>query len=266
MDIIPNRSIKFRDIVPTRIKYNKIEFAKDQYINIPTDKKQICWHHTASGQGVRGDISHFANDPSRIATPIIVGAGEINSLFSSKYWAHHLGIKMKYFKKYLTDTEYDHLSNSRIQNRLLNERCIGIEIDNWGPVRLGADGQFYTWTNKYGLGDNPRRNTIIGDDRIIEFSDKYKNKQYYEKYNEADLEASMYLSAYWCLFYGINPSLPSCKNEFYNHMHEVNIDALGGKNGIYSHTSYRPDKYDLSPQPIVQEYMCGIEDIVKKFL
>ena len=42
---------------------------------------------------------------------------------------------------------------------------------------------------------------------------------------------------------------------------DVNKDALNGVPGIYSHTSYRPDKSDVHPQP---ELIAALGGKVKK--
>jgi len=250
--IVHNKSIKFRQVVPTDVKWMKHDFPSNQYMHDKTVKKQICWHHTASGVGVRGDIGHWSRNSARVATPIIVGHdGTLNQLFKSDLWAHHLGVKSHVFKKH-------GISNPYGMNTILNKLCLGIEIDNWGPLRYDErTDQFFAWPNDYGRGSG--RSTVVAHDKVIELDVPYKGHKFYEIYTEESLEASMYLSAFWCIKYGINPDISN------NKLFEVDVNALKGKNGIYTHASYRKDKYDLSPQPIVTEYMEGIKDIVEQY-
>ena len=39
---------------------------------------------------------------------------------------------------------------------------------------------------------------------------------------------------------------------------ELNKQALAGAEGVWTHTNVRPDKYDLSPQPVVIEMIKSL--------
>jgi hypothetical protein len=41
-------------------------------------------------------------------------------------------------------------------------------------------------------------------------------------------------------------------------MWDLNDDALNGKNGIFTHVSYRADKSDMHPQPELVEMLKGL--------
>ena len=71
-----------------------VNFPVEQYIATATGKNQIVIHHTVSGSGVDGDINHWLSSSARVATALIIDReGVIHQCFSSRYWAHHLGIK-----------------------------------------------------------------------------------------------------------------------------------------------------------------------------
>lgn len=60
----------------------KINFPEDQYFREETKKEQIVLHHTVSGIGVDGDISHWIGTTERIVTCIIVDReGKIHQCF-----------------------------------------------------------------------------------------------------------------------------------------------------------------------------------------
>ena len=81
-------------------KINKVEFPREQYYAAAHTKKQIYIHHTVSGVGAAGDINWWKSTASRVATCVIIDReGIIHQCFSSKHWAHHLGIKGSVFKK-----------------------------------------------------------------------------------------------------------------------------------------------------------------------
>jgi len=74
-------------------KIEVVNFPDDQFFHEEYPKKQIVLHHTISGNGVDGDIQTWEDDTSIVGTAIIVDrAGTPWQLFSSKYWAWHLGV------------------------------------------------------------------------------------------------------------------------------------------------------------------------------
>lgn len=198
----------------------KIDFPRNQYYEKQHEKKQIYLHHTVSGKGVKNDFNYWAKSKARIATCVIIGHdGVIHQGFSSKFWAHHLGIKSKHFTKF-------ELPNI---NTTLNQRSIGIEIDSYGGL-VKENG---VWKNVYG--------GVIDD--VVEYPEGYRGYYAYERYTDAQIESVRQLLVYWGEFYGINIKYQG------DDMWDVNKDALEGKEGVWSHTSVRPDKSDVHPCP-----------------
>src|SRR5688500_9910554 len=77
------------------------DFPENQYSKEITAKKGIVLHHTVSADSVSGDIEWWKSTPERVATPIIIARdGGIHQLYSSQYWAHHLGIKQEHFRRF----------------------------------------------------------------------------------------------------------------------------------------------------------------------
>ncbi len=213
----------------------QVNFPEDQYLKEQTEKKQIVLHHTVSGQGVDGDISYWRSTVERVGTAIIVGwDGKIYQCFSTIYWAHHLGVTAAWLKE-------KGYADYAIRNTILNKASIGIEIDAWGGL-MKYQGQWYPayWDNI------KQKNIPLLSVKPIKNVQEYPNgfRGYYgfEKYTNEQIEAVRKLLVYWNQRYGI----PLDYNPM---MFDISHDAISGKPGIWSHTSFRPDKSDIHPQP-----------------
>jgi N-acetyl-anhydromuramyl-L-alanine amidase AmpD len=221
-------------------------FPDEQYYKEETTKKQICLHHTASGRGATGDFRHWLSNAERVATPVIIGTeGTIFQLFQSKYWGHHLGIKANVFED----------AGLPSRNTELNKHCIGIEIDAWGPLAL-VDGKFYSYVG-----------TLVPEDEVTRYPEGYKKYPdstffnqhhlvgkpalYYHKYSDAQIRSTAQLLELWCNAYNI-------PKDYDWEMWDVNKRALSGEPGIFTHTSYRPDKADCHPQPELIEMLKSL--------
>jgi len=201
-------------------KIIKVDFPVEQYVPRVTEKKQIVLHHTVSpSNSVKGDIATWLRDKKRIATCMIIDEDGIPfQCFSSKYWAWHLGIKKSVFTK--LGLEYE----------LLDDNAIGIEIDSAGGLtKRGGE-----WYDVY--------NHKLNDSDVIEYPDGYRGYKGFQRYTDAQIESVRELLVFWHERYEI----PLDYNE---DMWDVSIDALKGKSGVWSHSSYRKDKSDIHPQP-----------------
>ncbi len=217
-------------------KIVQIDFPENQYYKeevIP--KKQIVLHHTVSGDGAAGDIDWWKQSPERVATFVVIERdGTINQCFSSKFWAHHLGVKSDFLVS---------KGISAIKNLELNKFSIGIELDSWGGlIKDTSNNEWYTpeWSiplKKF----IPNKKTHIPKDRVAEYPECYKGFYGFEKYTTLQLGALKDLLVYLCDKFNITRT-------FNKDMFDVCINALNGLNGIWSHTSFRPDKSDVHPQ------------------
>lgn len=201
----------------------QVDFPDAQYMRKQTTKKQIVLHHTVSGQGVNGDIAWWRQTSQRIATAIIIGwDGKIYQCFSSKYWAHHLGI---------------HASN----NTKLNKASIGIEIDAWGGL-VKHNKLWYPakWDKK--LKKNIANITVSPIKNVQQYEEGYRGFYAFEKYTDEQIESTRKL----LVFFSEKYKIPLDFNE---DMWDISSDALSGKAGVWTHTSFRTDKSDCHPQP-----------------
>ena len=185
--------------------------------------------------GVDGDINHWLTTSSRVATCVIIDrSGEIYQCFSSRYWGHHLGVKIKTFREEGVPLKTRQKSNGTgayyANNEILNQESIGVQIDSWGWLEKKGD-KFFSYTGRE-----------VAVENVQEYETPYRGYKYYEKYTKEQIAALKTLCLYWKATYGISMK--------YNaDMWDMSTDAMKGKNAIWSHTSVRPDKSDVHPQP-----------------
>lgn len=227
-------SLKFKTRVWKGIQVKDFEFPNDQYYPVHTHKKQIGLHHLASGPGM-GYLDWWLSTTSKIATCCIVHReGNIDTLFSSKFYAKSLGIKVVVFDQHKVDRIYRTRANGTryvANNEILDEGLIGLEINSWGQLEL-KNGKYYSWAG-----------TKVDSDNVHYYEKAYRGFHYYEKYTAAQIESTRLLLIYWRDSYGIDIEYKG------DRMFDVCKEALQGENGVWSHTSYRSDKFDLHPQP-----------------
>ncbi len=197
------------------------DFPVNQYYKEITEKKGIVLHHTVSGDFVSGDIEWWKATPERVATPIIIARdGGIHQMYSSKYWAHHLGIKQNYFKSF----------DLHPANTQRNKEFIGVELDSWGGLTT-KNSRYYSFSGKE-----------VPQEHVECYEKGFRGYKYFEKYTEAQLHSLKELLEYWGKRYSIPLEYKG------DEMFEFNKRALSGEKGIWAHVSFRPDKSDVHPQ------------------
>jgi hypothetical protein len=206
-------------------------------------KTQIYLHHTAGGANPFGVVTDWSGRQKAgkygVATSFVIGGkpnsnsnnwndGDIIQCFPEDRLAYHLGMSNAHF------------SSQSLPYKDLQTNSIGIEICNFGQLTLASDGTYRTYVN-----------SKIPADEVVKLSVPYRGFIYYHKYTDAQIEAVRKLLEYLTDKYKIPKT-------FIGTMFEINRDALSGKAGIWSHTSVRPDKVDVSPQPKIISMLQGL--------
>ena len=224
-------------------KIKMYPFPEDRYFKEEQKKTQVVLHHTVSGPSVDGDINTWLGEKYRVATALIIDRdGTPYQLFSSKYWAYHLG------------------AGDHNQDR----RSIGVEIDNWGGLTIGTgnpkifrhDSQrMIPWHLK--VTDQSKYYTYYGNAVNVPvqyYPEGFRGYKYFEKYTDAQIQTVGELLLFWKKMYGIPLT-------FHGDMWELNQKAMSGEPGIWTHDSFRQDKSDTHPQPELIEMLQAIEKI-----
>jgi N-acetyl-anhydromuramyl-L-alanine amidase AmpD len=197
-------------------------------MEVKHEKKQIYLHHTAGGPDAVSVAKYFDTKPERVATAFIIGAnGTIVQCFSSRDWAYHLGLKESIFKA------------SKVPYLSLDPISIGIEVCNWGPLSF-KNGKYY---NYVGGEVNPSNVTTL--------EVPYKKHKHWFTYTDAQIESLRQLVVYLCETYDI----PKDYNES---IWDIDLDALKGNKGIFTHNSVRKDKSDMYPCPRVIQMLKNL--------
>ena len=242
-------------------KYKFIYYPEQDYKTEATNKTQIVLHHTVSGDNIAGDIrwweSQVQKTGDKVATAFIVGRrGEIFQLFSTEYWAYHLGI---------SDTIIADNNLPGSANRTLNEQSVGIEIDSWGG--LIEDGGYYYPATSDDYSPQQffanKRVDPIPAANVVQYTAPTYPKGFhgfyaFERYTDAQILAVKKI------IQAVKTRFADIPLEYVNDRYSTNmwgtynagtnkwspsLPALQGKPGIWTHVSYRYDKSDCHPQP-----------------
>lgn len=255
-----------------------------EYFPTKTAKDTLYLHHTAGSHRPDWVIDSWNTDRSktggriRIATSFVIGGkstrdgnvdfdGKVYQAFSPDHWAHHLGVKSK-------------------NNTFLNQKSIGIEICNYGPLTQSKDGRFFTYVK-----------SLVPESMVVELDQPFRSEKFYHAYTPSQIESLRKLLLKINKDYGIDLKkglkkeleryelvAPDFKNvldkqiwlnkngitdadgkkliedgkdgsktqaawdKYKTHPFELNHNALSGFPGVWSHTNVRIDKTDIFPQ------------------
>jgi len=209
-----------------------------EFYNEVIEKDTIYIHHTAGGHRPDWTIDGWAKDRNKaggklpVATAYVIGGisitdkntefdGIVYRAFDDSLWAHHLGCKES-------------------NNTVLNNKSIGIEICNYGPLTKTKEGIFLNYVNK-----------AVPSDMVIELENPFRGFKFYHKYTDAQLKALKELMVFIAnkhpkinLKQGLQLFISQGEGAF-----DINQGALKGVPGIWSHGNVRKDKFDTCPQP-----------------
>lgn len=277
----------------------KNHLPSDEYFPNKTEKDTIILHHTAGSHRPDWVINAWDKDrskggkPSRVGTHYVIGGlstrdnnsdwdGKILEALPLDGWIHHIGSK-----------------NSN--NVELNQKSIGIEICNYGPLTKSKDGTYYTYVN-----------SVVPEDQVTDLGKNFRGFRYYHSYTDKQLSSLRDLIYDLSSKFGIDV----CKgiNELFEVYDERVLDmnvfnqqiflnskgylgmngkplvedgisgrhtnyalrtykdakrgnvkafeyqplANEGGSGIWSHTSYRKDKFDVYPHPKLIEMLQSL--------
>lgn len=209
-------------------------------------KDTIYLHHTAGSHRPDYTIDGWERDMNKsggqlaVATAYVIGGisttdknaaydGSIYRAFEDKYWAHHLGCK--------TDN-----------NKLLNQKSVGIEVCNYGPLTKTKDGTFLNYVNK-----------PVPADMVGTLIKPFKGFTYYHKYTDKQIlslkELIIDISKRHLIDIkkGLKVVAPLADAAF-----TLNSNALAGSPGVWTHVNVRDDKFDLWPQPQLIEMLKSL--------
>ena len=145
------------------------------------------------------------------------------------------------YKAFEDDMRSHHLFVKSKSNTFMNQKSIGIEICNYGPLIKTDSGDFYTHTN-----------IKVDKNQTIELESPFRGNRYYHAYTPAQIDSLKNLLLKLAKYYEINlkRGLQKEISKFgvYGGF-ELSDDALKGGQGVWSHTNVRVDKSGSFPHP-----------------
>jgi N-acetyl-anhydromuramyl-L-alanine amidase AmpD len=230
-------------------QYKFIYYPEQYYFRKQTPKVQLVLHHTASGgASAAGDILWWENEVKRsgdkVAVSFIVTKdGMILQLFSTYYWAYHLGTDQASFKEYGT---------TGINNEQLNSQSIAIEIDNWGGL-INIGGNWHPAASPTSAAI-PIQDVI--EYKAPDYPHGYHGFAAFERYTDAQIGSlRVLINAISKGNQKIADALKYSGDDMWGTYDNgtgkwlANRRAFAETPGIWTHVSYRPDKSDCQPQP-----------------
>lgn len=207
----------------------------DEYYKEETNKTIITLHHTAGAHNPFNSISGWDLDTQgKVATAYLMGGrsttngddtynGKIIRAFDDKYWAHHLGIKHK-------------------ENLKLNKQSVGLEICNYGPI-TPRNGIFLNYVGRE-----------VPESDVIKLDQPFRGYTYYHRYTDEQLAETKK----WIEYIANKHSIDIERKIYNREWFEFNAKYLTTPNKLTTHSQFRSDKFDLSPQPNVIEMLNSL--------
>lgn len=200
--------------MPLQIDATRFALPPSQYIPEAQPKDTIVLHFTAGGTAA-GAFQSWLASKERVATAYLIDRdGKVYQCFPPECWAYHLGI--------------GHAPAER--------RSIGIELVNWGPLRLDADtGRMCSWPKDW---RNPVC-TALDEDRYVEAA--WRGEQFFERFTDGQYESVAALLDDLCQRFSIPRAIRSAVSPG----DLLSAPKLG--KGILTHSNFRADKWDIGP-------------------
>jgi hypothetical protein len=212
-------------------------FPTTQYIQEKKSKTQIYLHHTAGNSNAINVFKGWESNLERISTCVVIAGkpgksdtftdGQIIQGFPSECWAYHLGLTESTFHKF------------NLPYKSLDKESIGIEICNWGQLTY-KNNKYYNYVNK-----------VVANEEVVELSTPFRGCKYFHNYTDAQIQSVKELLIYWKSKYNIPLT-------YHNDIFDVNVRALRGESGVYTHCSVRYDKVDIYPHPKMIEMLKSL--------
>jgi len=231
-----------------------------KFFSTTSKKSQITLHYTVYPKTVPLSrvVEDFSGRTSGVSTHFILDKdGSYDQLYPYDKWGYHLGVNTKAGK------DIDKSVNPKITRKQYKRRDminVGIEINNVGMLTKGRNNTYR---------DTIKTSIIYKEDEVSKSVDKngnpakWKGFLYWEKFPEAQIRSLE------SLIYGIignNPDI-SPKGKPWKFVYEdcfpgygkTSGKALKGEPGIYTHNSFRFDKFDVPPVPEIIDMLKRIE-------
>ena len=195
------------------------------YYNAKTAKKSICLHFTVGY--IKSDTTSLSTKDNHVSVSYVVDrSGRIYEMFPDTEWSYHLG------------------SGAVGGNGAMSKQSIGIEVSNYGPLKLSGDNLVDAYKNEY---------CKVSE---TEFYSKhtYRGYEYYASMTDVQIDAVAALIKYLGRKHNIPMNFKPDDSPFAS-----DADALAFK-GVFYHTNVRKDKFDWPFTPSLKAIIAKCSD------
>jgi hypothetical protein len=197
------------------------------YYNTKTTKKSICLHFTVGY--IKSDTTALSTKDNCVSVSYVVDrSGRIYEMFPDTEWSYHLG------------------SGAVGGNGAMSKQSIGIEISNYGPLKLSGENLIDAYKNEY---------CKVSE---TQFYDKlnYRGYDYFASMTEVQISATAALIKYLGRKHDIPMNFMPSDAPFAN-----NAEALAFK-GVFYHTNVRKDKFDWPFGPSLKSIIAACTNVL----
>lgn len=221
-------------VLPTKPKTAKpniikVDFPDNQFKKELTEKTGWVLHHSAGRDQATNMFKFWETDTQgTVATAYgIEDNGQIYEGFDAfKYWGHAIGLTVV-GNNLPFNLKRHHTFDNNVR---LNKQYIQVEICNWGALSE-KNGKYYSWAN-----------VELPKEKVQIYDKPFRGSMFFERYTDAEIEALRTLILWHFEEHGVS-------KKYNEDMWDISENALQGKEGIWSHASFRTDKSDVHPQP-----------------
>jgi hypothetical protein len=197
------------------------------YYKVKTTKKSICLHFTVGY--IKSDTTALSTKDNCVSVSYVVDrTGRIYEMFPDTEWSYHLG------------------SGAVGGNGVMSKQSIGIEISNYGPLKLSGENLVDAYGNAY---------CKVSE---TQFYDKlnYRGYDYFASMTDAQISATAALIKYLGKKHDIPMNFKADDAPFAN-----NAEAVAFK-GVFYHTNVRKDKFDWPFGPSLKSLISACSDVL----
>ena len=197
------------------------------YYKAKTVKKSICLHFTVGY--IKSDTTALSTKDNCVSVSYVVDrTGRIYEMFPDTEWSYHLG------------------SGAVGGNGAMSKQSIGIEISNYGPLKLSGENLIDAYKNEY---------CKVSE---TQFYDKlnYRGYDYFASMTDVQISATAALIKYLGKKHDIPMNFMPSDAPFAS-----DADALAFK-GVFYHTNVRKDKFDWPFGPSLKAVIAACSDVL----
>lgn len=199
------------------------------YYNTKTVKKSICLHFTVGY--IKSDTTALSTKDNHVSVSYVVDrTGRIYEMFPDTDWSYHLG------------------SGAVGGNGVMSKQSIGIEISNYGPLKLSGENLVDAYGNTY---------CSVSETKFYT-KQNYRGYDYFASMTDDQINAVVQLLQYLGRKHNIPMNFKPDDAPFNSASEATSF------NGVFYHTNVRKDKFDWPFSDSIKAIIAKCSDVTPK--